>query len=120
VKGDGTPASSSYNLPGRVPGMLFDPVLSDNLRRTGSTTRCWGRGLARIQAGYADGANVYQSFGDAPSEQTTRLDCGVATHLDDGKRQRYRRQGDTIKELAAALLGHESTAPRSAKWATVT
>jgi len=108
VKGDGTPASSSYNLPVGFQGMLFDPVLSDNLTPNRVYDPMLGTWTSEDPAGYADGANVYQSFGDAPSEANDALglwSCDGTWTME--KATATAGRGDTIKELAAALLGHE-------------
>ncbi len=61
VKGDGTPASSSYNLPNGFQGMLFDPVLSDNLTPNRVYNPMLGTWTAADPIGAAgSGNNLYQ------------------------------------------------------------
>jgi RHS repeat-associated protein len=60
IKGDGTPASSSYNLPIGFQGMLFDPVLSDNLTPNRVYDPMLGTWTQADPAGYVNGTDTYQ------------------------------------------------------------
>jgi RHS repeat-associated protein len=101
VKGDGTPASSSYNLPVGFQGMLFDPVLSDNLTPNRVYDPMLGTWTSEDPAGYSgSGDNLYQSEAGRPA--TTVDPTGMAGEEDeDGKEDDADRLDELLRESLA-------------------
>jgi RHS repeat-associated protein len=113
VKGDGTPASSSYNLPNGYQGMLFDPVLSDNLTPNRVYDPMLGTWTREDPAGAAgSGNNLYEMEGSAPSAGVDPLGLwssnkGVPWTME--KAAVVADKGDTMKGLFRRIESRRGT-----------